>query len=518
MPFTPFVPPGGGGGAVASVFGRAGVVTALAGDYSVGQVTGAAPLASPAFTGNPTAATQAPGNNSTRLATTAFVDAAFAGAVLMISPSGDHTGVADAAAVNAAIAALPVGADAVRHGTILFAAGVWFIECGQVVADVSGIYFAGMGKWATYVFAVGAGDVFRLFDPSDFDTRQVHGGGVGGMTIDGVNTTNAADSRGVHWGDIFQSKWDVAIVNFAATAGSCNWLADNQWAIGEQAQGLVYCAGGSTNYKWDQNPAVGSTQCSGSFERANMDVYTDQVNASFDGWVWDHGTYITNSFMNFGGNFLGTNGGAVTSAVFRAKGSTPAGSADGAPGAIVSNAQWFGNVGVECAGGSTFTPTTFAVDGAGAFFGPIFGNLNFGAAGVNFTPTTAIVSFFGLTDGGDPGIVAQSSQAWLFQGLFANGTFAPAQVLTNGATIASNVSYTAVAPAAAVTGIIMGAGTFDGQDMDVVNTSTHPVTFAAAGTSLVATGTSCIIPALEATKFKWSVDTNLWYQMRNSAA
>lgn len=37
-----------------------------------------APLASPAFTGDPTAPTQASGNNSTRLATTAFVAAAVA--------------------------------------------------------------------------------------------------------------------------------------------------------------------------------------------------------------------------------------------------------------------------------------------------------------------------------------------------------------------------------------------------------------------------------------------------------
>jgi hypothetical protein len=44
----------GGGGAVSSVFGRTGVVAALSGDYSVAQVTGAAPLASPTFTGTVT--------------------------------------------------------------------------------------------------------------------------------------------------------------------------------------------------------------------------------------------------------------------------------------------------------------------------------------------------------------------------------------------------------------------------------------------------------------------------------
>jgi hypothetical protein len=43
-----------GGGSVASVFGRSGTVVATTGDYDVSQVTGAAPLASPALTGTPT--------------------------------------------------------------------------------------------------------------------------------------------------------------------------------------------------------------------------------------------------------------------------------------------------------------------------------------------------------------------------------------------------------------------------------------------------------------------------------
>lgn len=62
-----------GGGAVDSVFGRTGVVVAQTGDYSVAQVTGAAPLASPAFTGVPTAPTPLPSDDSTTLATTAYV-------------------------------------------------------------------------------------------------------------------------------------------------------------------------------------------------------------------------------------------------------------------------------------------------------------------------------------------------------------------------------------------------------------------------------------------------------------
>lgn len=107
-------------GSVSSVFGRTGAVTAQSSDYSsfydsagsaaIAQsdsetfATSAvtternraetaegllAPLASPAFTGNPTAPTQTTGDNSTKLATTAFVAAALtnvgAGSVSTVS-------------------------------------------------------------------------------------------------------------------------------------------------------------------------------------------------------------------------------------------------------------------------------------------------------------------------------------------------------------------------------------------------------------------------------------------------
>jgi hypothetical protein len=72
------VPSGGGGGAVSSVFTRTGDVTAESGDYTVGEVTGAAPLASPVFTGTPAAPTATPGTDDTQLATTAYTDAAVA--------------------------------------------------------------------------------------------------------------------------------------------------------------------------------------------------------------------------------------------------------------------------------------------------------------------------------------------------------------------------------------------------------------------------------------------------------
>ncbi|MGD9766594.1 MAG: beta strand repeat-containing protein [Pseudolabrys sp.] len=70
----------GGAGSVASVFGRVGAVVKQAGDYAVADITGAAPLASPTFTGTPAAPTATAGTNTTQLATTAFVAAAVAAA------------------------------------------------------------------------------------------------------------------------------------------------------------------------------------------------------------------------------------------------------------------------------------------------------------------------------------------------------------------------------------------------------------------------------------------------------
>lgn len=68
----------GGGGGVAGVSswnGRAGAVTMTLLDVTG---VGGAPIASPGFTGSPTGPTPTAGDNSTKLATTAFVDAAIA--------------------------------------------------------------------------------------------------------------------------------------------------------------------------------------------------------------------------------------------------------------------------------------------------------------------------------------------------------------------------------------------------------------------------------------------------------
>lgn len=81
---------------VQTVFGRAGTVIAQTGDYTVAQVTDAAPLASPALTGIPTAPTAGAAVNSTQIATTAYVKSqgytTNVGTVTSVQVSGGTTG------------------------------------------------------------------------------------------------------------------------------------------------------------------------------------------------------------------------------------------------------------------------------------------------------------------------------------------------------------------------------------------------------------------------------------------
>lgn len=84
-----------GTGSVVSVAGRTGTVT-----LGVTDVSGAAALASPAFTGTPTSPTPTTGDSSTKVATTAFVAAGFLPKTRTIDFIGTCGGVADALQVG----------------------------------------------------------------------------------------------------------------------------------------------------------------------------------------------------------------------------------------------------------------------------------------------------------------------------------------------------------------------------------------------------------------------------------
>lgn len=124
---------GSGGGTVTSVFGRTGAVIAITGDYTVAQITGAAPTASPTFTGIPAAPTAVPGTNTTQIATTAFVTAAVAGGGLVTSVFG-RTGAVVAATNDYTIAQI----NGLGTGVATFLGTPTSANLASVVTDETG--------------------------------------------------------------------------------------------------------------------------------------------------------------------------------------------------------------------------------------------------------------------------------------------------------------------------------------------------------------------------------------------
>lgn len=88
-----------------------------------------------------------------------------------------------------------------------------------------------------------------------------------------------------------------------------------------------------------------------------------------------------------------------------------------------------------------------------------------------------------------------------------------AQTLANAGTVVLPTTGRAklLTNAGAITGVIMPVGRTDGDEVILVNTAANSITMAAAGTSRVADGVSCVIPALGKISFIWSTTQTLWY-------
>ncbi|MBI4086285.1 MAG: tail fiber domain-containing protein [Candidatus Liptonbacteria bacterium] len=149
------------GGGVTSVFARTGAVIATTGDYAVAQVTGAAPLASPTFTGIPAAPTAAGGTNTTQLATTAFVTTAVSGATITAGnvssgSFGSNTGGGNytfPASVNFAGSGIwnssgNVGIGTAAPGAKLEVVGNTLLNANKLgFTNTGGIMFNGLSDW-----------------------------------------------------------------------------------------------------------------------------------------------------------------------------------------------------------------------------------------------------------------------------------------------------------------------------------------------------------------------------------
>jgi hypothetical protein len=87
-------------------------------------------------------------------------------------------------------------------------------------------------------------------------------------------------------------------------------------------------------------------------------------------------------------------------------------------------------------------------------------------------------------------------------------------IATSGTiTVPAYQSVVRVTAAAAITGVILSPGNTGGQRVTIIHegAAANTITFAAAGTSNVADGTSDVITGPSARTFVWDSVTALWY-------
>lgn len=294
--------------------------------------------------------------------------------------NADPTGAADSTAAfqNAISAAASAGG-----GVIYVPAGTFTISSTLTCTAVP-VYFVGDGAWASILSFIGSGDCLRIYDGSTYSGRRKYSGGVIGITIDGAKA--GAGSCGLHVGDLLQYELDLTVQNFSGTGGVGVHL-DNNYYWTEQLFGRIYAQNCASHVVFDWTTGT-STTSSGSFERCDLDVYLDQMNARFDGVVFQNGAFITNGSLKIRGNF-GSSGSSVSSAALRLTGYQSANGYSSYSGIVDSMLD----IGVECGSGS-YTPQTIVFGASGNSISGCYGALNFGAAGNTFTASNNVKNVF----------------------------------------------------------------------------------------------------------------------------
>jgi len=383
----------------------------------------------------------------------------------LVRPSGDATGVADAAAINGAIAG--------NGSAELVPGATYYIAAGHVTMKT--------GQWITargaYINAVGTGDVFRLVDTSTYTTRNPNGGGgiLGFPVIDG--TSAGAGSNGVHAGDIFRLRIEVTCQNFTG-AGDYGVLFDNENYWTEQLYARTYTLN-CTNHVGYTKGGSGT----GSFARADAIHYIGLGNVAHNGVVLAAGMNLYDLVQ------LGIYGNCTSGA----SGSAGAVLTMGASSAIAGRL----NIGVECSAGAVLPQS-----------------INFGSG--------ALVTASGFTDFHGEFAASNNAGAWQYDGLVYGESTLPrrtfygseSKAVATGGTFFPSVSSVVVCTAtAAATGLIIANNQNQGQVFTIVNTSAYLFTFAAAATSNVSGGTGVTIPAGTAQQFWFDTTTALWFPL-----
>ncbi len=140
--------------------------------------------------------------------------------------------------------------------------------------------------------------------------------------------------------------------------------------------------------------------------------------------------------------------------------------------------------------------------------------------GIEFSGTGGVTVDGALHAAGDLSVTGgtYASNTHLFGELSLSPPGASTLIASAAAIGVTSASSVAVHGAAAITGLTLGTATRDGTTITIINTGAYSMTFAAAGTSNVADGVSCVIKALSSRTFVWDEATLLWYGSTGPAA
>jgi hypothetical protein len=425
------------------------------------------------------------------------------------SGGADPAGASDStAAIQGALTAAISGGG----GTVVIPPGT-YKTTSTITGNLNGADVQILAAPGAQISYYGSGDCLRIYDSSTYTTRTAGRPGIfGGLVIDGTHSSSSAASTGLHAGDILQLGVYVTVQNFTGFAGSTGVHFDNTVYWTEQCYGRIYAQNCISHVVFD---CSGANTSSGSYARADLQIYIDQSTATNDGVVLQNGAIIYDGALSIRGNFNGS-ASSLTSAVLRITGTVPAGHVGAGNYAQINACRV--EIDVEAATGFAHTPATIVFGASGNRIIYCYGSMDFSAAGT-FTASSGTSNVYTFNGAilGDANLNTASgypsSSTWNAPGGLAIGNFAGAQSLSNGSTITTaGNGKVRVTNSGNVTGIIMGAGGggFDGQVCCVINAGTGSVTFAASGSN-VSGGSSVSVAAGAKQIFVWDTGTSLWY-------
>jgi hypothetical protein len=388
-------------------------------------------------------------------------------------PTGAHAG--DAAVIAADLIA-PLANT--YGGIVEMAAGLWHLNGGDIPPITrSGITF----RWqpGSYIACAGSGDVIRMYDSSNINTRVARGGGILGQPLFDASAYTGPGTI-LHLGDIYRLQVFADLQNMGANGP--NFKFENAFAYSERLVAQIDSENSSPNGVFTQSGAG-----TGSYDRAQLMLWLTGGSTAYDGLQMSNGAQVVNGKTYVGGNFPSA-GSAPPSAVLRL-----AGAGAGFIGGTL-------DVGVECDGANAFGPQT-----------------------INFGASTLVSRSKGIADFSIGGNFQQSNNGgqWQYQGsafgdptlatIFQPGVLNAGGVVSGGFLFTSNGSVILASPSSSITGVLMYPGLASGQPVTIVNQSANTITFAAAGTSGMALGTAVVIAANTSRSFTWDAVTSLWY-------